>query len=62
MRKNIDGSFFVTYFVVLMICIFKIFEDDSLGAEKRGTLAHVLNSVSKSLKLLLLFTKEFLSL
>jgi len=45
-----------------MICIFKIFEDDSLGAEKRGMLAYVLNSFSKSSKLLLLFTKEFLSL
>ena len=44
-----------------MICVFKIFEDDSFGAKKRGKLAHVLNSVSKSLKLFLLFTKEFLS-
>jgi len=34
----------------------------SLGAEKKGTLAHVLNSVSNSLKLVLLLTKEFLSL
>ena len=55
------GSFFITYFVDLMIFIFKIFEDDSLGAEKRGTLAHVSNSVSKSFKLYLLFTKECLS-
>jgi hypothetical protein len=40
---RVNASFFITYFVFLMICIFKIFEDDSLDAEKRGTLAHVLN-------------------
>jgi hypothetical protein len=40
---RVKASFFITYFIFLMICIFKIFEDNNLEAEKRGTLAHVLN-------------------